>query len=71
LCFTFKSLEKHNCAVLTLVILATWEAEIRRLPVEGQPGTKSSRDHILTKVCVIPATQGSTNRRFVIQASGA
>jgi hypothetical protein len=34
---------------LTHVILATWEAEIRKTVVQGQPGAKSSQDSISTE----------------------
>jgi hypothetical protein len=48
------------------VILATWEAEIRKIAVRDQPGQKSSWDSIPTEKSwmwwctpVIPATVGS------------
>jgi hypothetical protein len=34
---------------LTPVILATWEAEIRRIMLWGQPGEKGSQDPISTE----------------------
>jgi hypothetical protein len=35
-----------GCWWLTLVILATWEAEIRKTSVDGQPRQKSLQDPI-------------------------
>jgi hypothetical protein len=32
--------------MLTLIILATWEAEIRRIKVQGQPGQIVQEIHI-------------------------
>jgi hypothetical protein len=32
------------CQRLTLIILATWEAEVRRIPVPRQPRQKSLQD---------------------------
>jgi hypothetical protein len=56
-------------------VLATLEAKIRRIMVQNQPRQNSSRDPISTNgwawwcTPVIPVTQGSTNRRIVVQAS--
>jgi hypothetical protein len=59
---------------LTPVILATWEAEIRRVIVRGQPGLKvlkipsSNKSWVRWRVPVTPVTWGSTNRMITVQA---
>jgi hypothetical protein len=38
--------ERAGCGRLILVILTTWEAEIRRIMVQGQPGQRIHKDPI-------------------------
>jgi hypothetical protein len=58
---------------LKTVILAIWEVEIQRIAVQGQPWARSSQDPISTNgkvwwhMPIIPATQGSKNRKIVVQ----
>jgi hypothetical protein len=57
------------------MILATLEAEIRKIDVQGQPKQNVQETLISTNgwmqwpTPVIPVMQGSTNRKIVIQAS--
>jgi hypothetical protein len=59
------------------VILSTWEVEIRRIIVQSQPGQKVLETSISTKgwvqwyVPVIPASQGSINRRIMVRPAWA
>jgi hypothetical protein len=56
------------------VVQVTWEAEIRRITVQDQPGQKGSQDPILidgwVQWCmpVISNEAGSVNRMTVVQA---
>jgi hypothetical protein len=58
---------------LTPVILATWEAEIRRLQVGGQNRQKVQdpisvkKKLIWWRTPVIPATEGNINTRTTVQ----
>jgi hypothetical protein len=58
---------------LTPVIVATWEAEIRRIVVQGQTGQKfyetliSISSWVPWRESVIPVMVGSVTRRMVAQ----
>jgi hypothetical protein len=60
---------------LKAAILATWEVEIRRIRVGGQPQQKVHKipsqpmNGVVVCVPVIPAIQGSTNRKILVQTS--
>jgi hypothetical protein len=56
------------------VILSTWEVEILRIMVQGQPRQKVLKNPSqpmpgCSDASIIPATQQSTKRRMVVQAS--
>jgi hypothetical protein len=58
-----------------LIILATWEAEIRSITVLGQPGQKFASSHLILKkkswawwcISVIPATREAETGKDLIQ----
>jgi hypothetical protein len=53
------------------VILATWEIEIRRIVVQGQPGKSSQRPHLKGKKLGVvdtchPSYSGNLNRKIMV-----